>query len=233
MTSRIDLSGQTVGCYSVVAKAPTRFTPSMKAIGYWVVRCSCGNERQMRAQKLLHLKDSDKQPIVCAPSCTNAHRTVYCSGGCGREKLISVRKKRQEWRCHKCYGKVLAGTKRGFQVANKLPLGVALTKDLYSSYARGANNRGLSFKLTIDEFKSFIDKDCHYCGVPPSSVRKRKGGTLIYNGIDRMDPKIGYVLDNCVPCCSKCNYMKSDMTKEEFMSQVAAIYSRFAQRDSH
>lgn len=45
------------------------------------------------------------------------------------------------------------------------------------------------------------------------------------NGIDRVDSKIGYYIDNCVTCCTMCNYMKQAHSKESFLEQVKKIYN--------
>lgn len=53
---------------------------------------------------------------------------------------------------------------------------------------------------------------CYLCGRCPAF------------GIDRVDPKIGYVLENCKPCCYLCNYMKKDYDLEEFLGHIYRIY---------
>lgn len=50
--------------------------------------------------------------------------------------------------------------------------------------------------------------------------------SFVYNGIDRVDNSVGYVLSNCVPCCSTCNRMKGTMSSEEFKEKIKLIYSR-------
>lgn len=31
-------------------------------------------------------------------------------------------------------------------------------------------------------------------------------------------------MDNCVPCCSVCNYMKNTYSKDVFLNQIKQIY---------
>jgi hypothetical protein len=50
-----------------------------------------------------------------------------------------------------------------------------------------------------------------YCHYPP------RGG---FNGIDRVDNSKGYILGNCVPCCSWCNRAKADGTLAKFMDWI-------------
>jgi len=53
--------------------------------------------------------------------------------------------------------------------------------------------------------------------VDPKRVR------IIYNGIDRVDPKRGYTSDNVVPCCRHCNWVKGASTLDEFYANIALI----------
>lgn len=39
---------------------------------------------------------------------------------------------------------------------------------------------------------------------------------FLYNGIDRVDSKKGYVAGNVVTCCRNCNQAKSDKSIDEF-----------------
>lgn len=80
----------------------------------------------------------------------------------------------------------------------------------------GAKKRGFEFNITFEDYSKLITQPCAYCGgeLPP------KGGSL-----DRVDPYDGYNLQNLVPCCAKCNWMKSDLTVEEFLQHIAKITS--------
>lgn len=96
------------------------------------------------------------------------------------------------------------------------------------TYIIGARDRNLDFLLTREEFQTLIDQDCFYCGAKP--VLRKVGDRLkhdIYaNGIDRVDNKVGYTLDNCVPCCKICNKAKLDFSQEEFISMCQRVVDR-------
>lgn len=67
---------------------------------------------------------------------------------------------------------------------------------------------------------------CHYCGSPPSNGQaiERKGfegEKHYYQGIDRIENSLGYTKENCIPCCIKCNKIKSDILSYEEMIAVA------------
>ena len=86
-------------------------------------------------------------------------------------------------------------------------------------YKRHALARGFSWSLTRDFVKEIINRNCFYCGSPPSNVKKTKNsidGGLFYSGIDRIDSTKNYTEDNVVPCCKICNYAKSNMPLNEF-----------------
>jgi hypothetical protein len=108
---------------------------------------------------------------------------------------------------------------------NRLPLGVASARFLYSKYRWEAERRKLSFELTIEQFLALTLKDCYICGDPPSSVIRRKNayGTYTYNGVDRVDNSKGYDLSNCMPCCQPCNLMKKCMPLDVFKNHVLKI----------
>jgi hypothetical protein len=85
-----------------------------------------------------------------------------------------------------------------------------LTSMIYD-YIKHAEKLGVTYSLSRNKFESLIQQKCFYCG---DSSR---------NGIDRVNPLEGYTLDNCVPCCKVCNYMKRTMTAEEFIVHIKKI----------
>lgn len=98
----------------------------------------------------------------------------------------------------------------------------------FGNYRLRARHRGHAFELTRDEFIAIACRPCHYCGDPPNQTTNRLhfNGPFVYNGIDRKDSARGYVADNCLPCCGRCNTMKSDLPYGEFLRRVATIYDR-------
>lgn len=101
----------------------------------------------------------------------------------------------------------------------------------YIGYKKNAENRKISFSLNRDQFFDITQKNCFYCGQTPTnksapyansynksvfSKEARDHALYVYNGIDRLDNGVGYEVNNCVPCCKKCNFAKNKMTFEEF-----------------
>lgn len=110
----------------------------------------------------------------------------------------------------------------------KLAPGQAGLNNMFAQYRKGAIQRSITFNLTIIEFTSLIDKDCHYCGTGPSLKafganrmdQRNVNGNFIYTGIDRKDSNQGYHIDNCVTCCKTCNFAKNDMSYEDFIAYL-------------
>ena len=104
----------------------------------------------------------------------------------------------------------------------KYKIGEASRNKIYKRYIKGAKDRQLCFQLSIEEFHKLSQQNCFYCGSPPSNedTTGRYNGSYIYNGIDRIDNNIGYILSNCVPCCRICNRAKSSLSQNDFMTWV-------------
>jgi len=84
----------------------------------------------------------------------------------------------------------------------------------YSNYKRNAEYKKLEFTISFEEYSNVVTKECHYCG-----VIQEKG----FNGIDRKDQSVGYIIDNCVSCCKMCNYMKGSTCEEVFVKRAEHI----------
>ena len=78
----------------------------------------------------------------------------------------------------------------------------------FSKYKSDAKRISRVWELTSDQASSLFTQPCYYCGDVPN-------GKL--NGIDRQDSSIGYIFENCVPCCSTCNFAKQQLLPEEFI----------------
>lgn len=93
----------------------------------------------------------------------------------------------------------------------------------FRSYKAGAARRGYTWAISFDDFLRLTSSPCHYCGELWSVETGRNtkiNGTYKRNGIDRQDNNIGYVLDNCVPCCWPCNGLKKAQDETEWLSEV-------------
>lgn len=149
------------------------------------------------------------------PRADGRSRTAYhvrCE--CGTEKIITHDSLKKMKSC---------GCK--WLDLHKLPEGVGAINHYLKSYEWGAVSRGHTFEITKDYFKYLIQQPCYYCGSKPCQeipAAKRYNGTVLVNGIDRVDNSKGYTNENCVSCCKACNLTKGAVTL-----QIAAKIMEF------
>jgi hypothetical protein len=110
------------------------------------------------------------------------------------------------------------------------PKGHAGLVVLLDNYARNAKIRNKEFLLNESQFKNLTSQNCHYCNSQPVLIRrsgkknaKSHWGDYYFNGLDRIDNKIGYIESNVVPCCIICNRAKKDMKYQDFISWINRI----------
>lgn len=84
----------------------------------------------------------------------------------------------------------------------------------YSNYIRCARYKNLEFEISQENFDKLVKEPCHYCDI----IQERG-----FNGIDRLDSNIGYIMDNCVSCCKTCNYMKCSLSVDVFLKRLEHI----------
>ena len=108
-------------------------------------------------------------------------------------------------------------------------------RSLYTRYKSDAKRYDREFNLTLEQFKSITSSNCFYCKDQPNRPFKRPYTNTsvedcdpyMCNGIDRVDSSIGYVFENCVACCTTCNYMKLDLRQDVFISHIQKIAANF------
>lgn len=94
-------------------------------------------------------------------------------------------------------------------------------------------------------FKKLSLSNCFYCGSVPSNkqpdvryeTRRGKKEKIIvsmfilkYNGIDRVDSKVGYSNKNIVSCCKNCNSAKMELSIGNFKKHIQKIYNFWASK---
>lgn len=152
----------------------------------------------------------------------NRRKKIKCLCDCGIEFITRLDGAKSKKGCRSC------GTKYGGK--NRiLPEFEAAKRNYYSSYKGNAVARDLIFNLTRDDFDNLISQNCSYCGMSPQdqsylSKSTKKYDKFYASGIDRINNELGYELNNCVPCCKKCNMMKVTMDVNEFTNHILAIY---------
>lgn len=85
----------------------------------------------------------------------------------------------------------------------------------YTYIKRRAKVANIEFKLTLEEYIELRSTGiCYYCKTELSPTAP---------SIDRLDSSKGYIKENCVPCCLRCNTIKRDILTPEEMLMFHAI----------
>jgi len=90
-------------------------------------------------------------------------------------------------------------------------------KCTFNQYRNRAINMGLEFSIIESQYNSITDDNCYICGKTNDENNE--------NGIDRIDNKRGYVVDNIKSCCAECNCMKIDYDLHDILEKFMKIYS--------
>ena len=154
-----------------------------------------------------------------------SRRYVKCECECGN--ICVIEKSKLLSNSTKSCGCLQKESRKSLGSRFKKDFGEAQFNELYNSYKKSAKLRGYNFELTKEQFKDIVVKPCIYCGGELTQVKRKDyaNGSFRYTGIDRYDNSRGYTLENSVPCCKKCNRMKTDMNINEFEEQLEKIIS--------
>ncbi len=107
-----------------------------------------------------------------------------------------------------------------------LPHGVASLRQVVAGYKHKAKNNNVLFSLTILQFKVIASSSCFYCGAIETNTHRSPHGTgdFTYNGLDRIDARKGYTINNVVSCCKQCNFSKSNRSQGDFIQWIRRAY---------
>lgn len=120
--------------------------------------------------------------------------------------------------------------------SRKLPDTEMPFRSVFRWYRQNAKRRtNRPFVLSLEDVRKLTSSDCFYCGSPPSqeSKHRMRDGKVsarppyVYNGIDRVNNSLGYTPENCVSCCKICNYMKQELSQQEFINHIKEILERW------
>lgn len=180
-----------------------------KSKGY-LLQTEKDNKGRIRVKKEIPLNIK----VEDLPRTSNIKVEVECED-CGKKRLVQYNTlagrensqylKTGETLCSKCANNRMSGKNSPVYKHGNI---------LYPQYRNNAKRRNIEFNLSVNEFESLTPSICHYCG---SESR----------GIDRIDSTKGYFMDNCVPCCTQCNFIKNNTPQKEFISKIVAMYNTF------
>lgn len=141
-----------------------------------------------------------------------------CKCICGIEKIVggSFLKRGLIVSCGVCRQREISAQRRRFD-------GGGLAHIRYKSSQKWARQKNIRFSLSFQHFRLLEQQPCFYCGAPPSLLQQRFAEHFC-NGIDRVNNNLGYTLKNAVPCCWICNSAKTNLSVQQFLTQIKRIY---------
>jgi hypothetical protein len=163
-------------------------------------------------------------------------RRVLCVCECGSKKVVLLNKLKTGQtnscgclRSENASKQLTGASNKNPKIKGKSEPRIATAKIVYRRYSDG--------NLSFDDFLSLSQKECFYCGAPPSnktnyyitkeskySKERQALGYFIYNGLDRINSELPHDIDNVVPSCIYCNKAKLDRTQEDFFAWVAKVH---------
>ena len=179
--------------------------------------CACGSVISRWETRCEPCKDLSTAKAAAARACKAAREH--------QRKIEAYRRqKTQHIRSTQTYRPCCVGCGKVFHTRSKVRLTCTNCADSapgYEAKRASAANRGLGFHLTPQEWRTFIDKPCHYCGASFEGVR-----------LDRVDSDGAYTVANVVSCCARCNMMKGTMPADMFKQHVARIALNWALKET-
>jgi hypothetical protein len=130
----------------------------------------------------------------------NGHYSWLCQCECGIRKVVPGGKLiRGKTKSCGCYKKDMA----------RFHKRIRPFEAQYNSFIATAKHTKHGCTVTYEEFVEFTSvTKCHYCAAGIPWKPYISGKTNAYY-LDRKDNVIGYTKENCVVCCTRCNYGKS------------------------
>lgn len=159
---------------------------------------------------------------------SDTNRLWRCQCDCGTIKIIAQRRLTSgNTQSCGCFGR----SRLNGGGLNKLESGVARLNELYNSYKKRAERKGITFALNINMFSTLTKANCYYCNKPPSQVLKASAGVngdYIYNGVDRINSLLGYESTNVRTCCWQCNQAKGTLSESDFFAWLLRVRAYLA-----
>lgn len=121
-------------------------------------------------------------------------------------------------RCHDC---ALIDRQKKRRDITK-PLDKWIMEMIRTARYRSNHACDLNLEYMVDMWKT-QDATCFYCGQQLSPPTYGKGRDLKTASVDRLDPSKTYMKGNVTWSCWGCNWMKSKMTVQEFITKCAQV----------
>ena len=197
----------------------------------WKYKCDCGNVSITSGD---NLRSGATKSCGCSTIINEKPGTRYgMLVVIGRAKKGNEKRRDVRWKCRCDCGNVVmvighqlrCGSSKSCGCLRKRPKGEAAFNLMLKNMKNNAKTRGYDWDLTREQVLKITKQNCFYCGASPSNISSPTScnGNYAYNGIDRINNKIGYITTNVVPCCRTCNSAKKIMTVSEFLRWIEQV----------
>lgn len=105
---------------------------------------------------------------------------------------------------------------------NVLTVSVVSDKSKYRKFISYTKSNKIYNGLSQETYTELTNMNCYYCD---KSLKESNGARL-----DRIDSNKGYILQNVVPCCKRCNVAKNDMTITEYIEWLHRAHTTMSLR---
>lgn len=96
------------------------------------------------------------------------------------------------------------------------------TKTIYNRLKASAKKRNILFNLTIPQLNNFTYPiSCIVCNTPLEYGKNLQDNSGTF---DRIDSNLGYIEENLIIICWRCNRLKNNATKKE-LKQLSDFYN--------
>ena len=235
-----DLTGKRFGKLTIIKLAEKRLSDNRIT---WTCKCDCGNNIDRTST---YLKDNRTATHSCGCA-LGLKRRIKVKFGTKKGKLVVISDapdkvspngdKHSMLKCKCECGDETIIQNAGFRKNKYLSCGKAKCKrqisdedmilnKVYKDYKASAKKRSYNFELSKKQVKELIFENCCYCGCEPANTyknSKENNTEYKYNGIDRVNNKIGYEINNVASCCGTCNKMKMMLSQDKFIEHLRKI----------
>jgi 5-methylcytosine-specific restriction endonuclease McrA len=164
--------------------------------------------------------------------CGICHRVKRVELFYKRSRRGKLKRRGLQWACKKCCNRIWRERVR--EEIKFKPIKYKANK-LFISIKHRCKNFGLDFRITVKEIFNLMikHKRCECCGrklkIHRRIIVNRIPGTRMPDNlltIDRVNPRLGYTIDNIAVLCNRCNRIKSNATIKELRTIIKFIRRR-------
>jgi len=238
MGAFIDLTGQKFGKLTVLRNL-TKRTKNNSGPTVWLCQCDCGIVKNIRYSGLVRGSSSSCGSHTCRPNFKDLTGQKF-----ERLTVIKMSTKKGKrgsayWECVCDCGNLVTIFGASMSCGKTRSCGCVkhskqyeTIKNLhYRMHLIHAKENNVVSYLSKEEYVQIASQRCHYCNLIDIKKNNRTKVTIELNGVDRKNNELYYKIENALPCCKNCNFMKRNTPYGIFVSSIKSIYLNIFKKD--